>query len=177
MLNPIHWQPTALRYRLPIAAHEIPWLLETGSLTARIRQACPQMHVEILSEQWEVPLPFEAQRLKLRDHRKAWVRCVLLKCNDTPWVYGRTVIPRCRPGNPWYPLQRLGTQPLGEVLFRLKQLQRTPLQVASTFGQAWPYLPEAFQTQKMNARHCLFRRQGAELLLSEVFLATPSPSP
>ncbi|QAB16305.1 chorismate--pyruvate lyase family protein [Hydrogenovibrio thermophilus] len=177
MPDRLHWYPAALFGRLGIEPAYREWLLETGSLTAKIRQACPEMHVTVLSERWEVPLRFEAERLKLADNRKAWVRCVLLKCGDEPLVYGRTVIPDCVPGNAWYRLRQLGNRPLGEILFQLPNVQRTPFEIAHTQSTDWPYLPETEPTRPVYARQSTFTQDGDTLLLSEGFRVRPAGSP
>ncbi|MDG6778698.1 chorismate lyase [Thiomicrorhabdus sp. zzn3] len=173
----MHWKPTHLLKRLGASPEINSWMSTPGSLTQRIRQACPEMQVQILSEGWQIPLASEAQRLGLPDCRKAWIRCVLLKCQQQSWVYARTVIPDMRPGSPWFSLQKLGSQPLGEVLFELKNLQRSPFEWSRNPLQAWPLIEQALTksmplafTETSYARRSLFTRQYSPLLLTEVFL-------
>lgn len=146
------------------------WLLERGSLTQRLREHWGDATVQLLDEGLATPLPHEAQRLGLAPQASAWVRCVLLVCRDKPRVYARTVIPHWRPHNPWAQVQRLGQQPLGELLFRLPDLQRSTFEWAP--DHPWPHR-EHWQTPTAPAtlaRRCVFERAQAPLLLTEVFL-------
>lgn len=161
-----HWKPANLSYRLALTPLQKEWLIHSQSLTAKIRSLCPQMDVVVLSEKWQRPLPSEAQKLGMTQHEFAWVRCVILKCQGENWVYARTVIPKMQAGNPWFVLKRLGNQPLGEVLFKLKQVERSPFNVIKT-PQAWPHLPKA---EVRYGRQSVFIQQTAKLLLTEVFL-------
>lgn len=173
----MHWKPTHLLKRLGASSEINSWMSTSGSLTQRIRQTCPEMQVQILYEGWQIPLASEAQRLGLSRSRKAWIRCVLLKCHQQSWVYARTVIPDMRPGSPWFSLQKLGSQPLGEVLFELKSLQRSPFEWSQQPSRNWPLLREHLgektcdlDSREIYARRSLFVNRHAPLLLTEVFL-------
>jgi chorismate--pyruvate lyase len=101
------------------------WLQERGSLTERLRHQWGDVAVHLLDEGLAIPLPHESTRLNLAPATLAWVRCVLLVCREQPRVYARTVIPDWTALNPWAEVQRLGRHPLGELLFRLPDLQRS----------------------------------------------------
>ncbi len=168
-LTAIHWRSNTFWQGLNLNTISKNWLLDTSSLTSKIRHHCPQMRVEVLSEKWQRPLSYEIKTLGLKQGEFAWVRCVLLKCDRENWVYARSVIPNMRSGNPWFALKKLGNKPLGEVLFNLKQIKRTPFLLSKT-SQAWPYLP----CQKTRlARQSIFTQKGYNLLLTEVFLQNP----
>lgn len=150
------------------------WLRERGSLTERLRQRWGNVAVHLLGEGLATPLRHESARLQLAPAMLAWVRCVLLVCQNQPRVYARTVIPDWTAHNPWAEVQRLGSQPLGELLFRLPDLQRSGFE----WGQSvsWPHAehwtsPASAQPQpEPLARRCVFVREQAPLLLTEVFL-------
>lgn len=154
------------------------WLLETGSLTAKIRQTCPEMRVVVLSEKWQVPLAAERNKLGLKQSEHAWVRCVVLMCGEQPLIYARTVIPSCTQGNAWYALKQLGNRPLGEILFQLKTMQRTPFLLTKLPLHSWPYLSEYLTAENLTklttktsyARQSLFKQNGHSLLLTEAFI-------
>lgn len=169
----MHWKPQQLIKRLSPSPSIRSWLLTPGSLTQRIRQVCPEMQVEVLSEAWQIPLRSEALALNLPIQEKAWIRCVMLKCGQQDWVYARTVIPQMTTENPWHSLQTLGDKPLGEVLFELKNLERTEFELNKQPIEAWPLLAERTTLSSQNhcfARRSLFRQHHAPLLLTEVFL-------
>jgi len=166
-----HWLPAELCGRLHLTLPQKSWLLETQSLTARFRQTCPTLTVKVLSEQWQRPLIQEAKALGLPLHQWAWVRCVVLICQSQPLLYARTVIPHCHPKNPWFALKTLGNQPLGEVLFNLKNRQRSPFRL-NRFQAELPYLSRLTKDSKVNAlaRQSIFYQKQQPLLLTEVFL-------
>jgi chorismate--pyruvate lyase len=150
------------------------WLLERGSLTQRLREHWGDAAVQLLDEGLTTPLPHETQRLGLPPDAHAWVRCVRLVCGGQPRVYARTVIPGWTPHNPWAQVQRLGQQPLGELLFRLPDLQRSAFEWNA--DASWPQLPGT-QAARSLARRCVFIRDNAPLLLTEVFVELDAPAP
>lgn len=170
-----HWYPTGLIERLKSPKQLHHWLLDTGSLTAKIRLGCPDMEVNILSETYEKPLASEAQQLNIPLSQKAWIRCVFLTCDKQPIVYARTVIPYWQAGNPWYALKHLGNRPLGEILFQLPGLKRTSFQITQTHAINWPYidLPHSEQIETF-ARKSIFFQNKYPLLLTEAFIDSAS---
>ena len=171
------WHPASALPRLTASAELQSWALERGSLTRRLRQHWPDTRVQVLSEGLTPPLPHEAQALGLATDEAAWVRCVCLIGGDQARIYARTVIPRWDAQNPWAEVQRLGDQPLGELLFTLPDLDRSPFEWA--LNAPWPEaMAQASATcPEVLARRCTFVRQRAPLLLTEVFLQLQAPTP
>lgn len=172
--RPLFWKPAGLIRRISPSKKIQDWLSTKGSLTAKLRLLCPDLEVVVLSEQLEIPLANETQSLGLKPNEAAWVRCVILKGQGKNWVYARTVIPDFTETNPWSHLQKLGSKPLGEVLFQDKNIKRTPFTFASQSLETWPYLMNHLGSEKAHkkgyARRSKFTQQGAPLLLTEVFL-------
>ncbi|QCU91029.1 chorismate--pyruvate lyase family protein [Thiomicrorhabdus sediminis] len=168
------WKPASLLQRLQPTPEIADWLKTKQSLTARIRQLCPNMKVIVLSEKMERPLLDEAKALGLPFDDNAWVRCVLLQCNQHSWVYARTVIPNLDMDNPWHQLQHLGDKPLGEVLFEQSNIERSNFEFCSQPISEWPYLAENVNYPNLQwrsfGRRSLFTKQQNPLLLTEVFL-------
>lgn len=77
-----------------------------------------------------------------------------------PRIAARTCIPGWGPDNPWCEVQQLGDRPLGELLFELGDIERGPLRFARLGADA----------RAPHARRCVYRRAGAVLELTEVFL-------
>jgi len=173
MTNPnlnLHWKPACLWQRIGVSSVEKKTLLETLSLTQKFKQKCPDLTVEVLSEISESPLAYEREQLGLKINEQAWVRCILLKCGQQNKLYARTVIPKLNSGNPWYALKKLGTKPLGEVLFNLKNIQRSSFKISKQ-NYTWPHLSKHKPDSKMAmARYSQFLQQNQPLLLTEVFL-------
>lgn len=172
--KPSFWKPARLIQRVSASPQIQSWLNTPNSLTARIRQSCPHMRVHVLCEKIQRPLVDECTALGLRPNDQAWVRAVLLQCDQQNWVYARTVIPNLTPENPWTTLQQLGNKPLGEVLFELPSIGRTPFEFSRQALSDWPYLSEQLEAEysqgKGYARRSIFTQKEAPLLLTEVFL-------
>jgi len=160
------WKPASLWQRLKISHQEKHWLLEEKSLTAKFKKQCPNLTVEILSEKWQAPLSYEKQQLGLKDNQHAWTRCIVLKCGQQNILYARTVIPNLTSGNTWFAIKKLGNKPLGEVLFNLKNITRSPFKILKR-NYPWQYLE---QNTIAAARYSLFKQDNQPLLLTEVFL-------
>lgn len=176
------WYAKPLKHRMMLTRNLEDWLFDPSSLTAKLRQKCPELSVKILSEKLEYPLPDEQQRLKMAPGEKAWIRIVTLTCGELPLVYARTIIPNFQPGNPWFSLKTLGHTPLGHVLFA-KDIKnhyfRSEFECQDQ-RKIWPYLSTKtiFLSEKGNrlaSRRCEFSKKGNSLLLTEVFLPNSLP--
>lgn len=174
VLNKSNWRPPhdPLRRRAP--AGLLPWLEEQGSLTARIRRfCCGRMRVRVLREYWGRPTHDEAQALRLTNGRYVRIREVLLMCEDTAWVYARTVMPLQTLRGRQRSLLMLGTRPLGSVLFGRLSVWRSPLNIRRLRdGDA--LLAAVHRSgesgQDLWARRSVLRFSGRALLVTEVFL-------
>ena len=69
----------------------------------------------------------EARALGLRLGAWAWIREVQLLGDGQPWVFARTLIPADTLRGRGRRLTRLGTRPLGEVLFTDPGVRRGPV--------------------------------------------------
>ncbi|WP_029408570.1 chorismate lyase [Thiomicrorhabdus sp. Milos-T2] len=174
-IKPQFWKPSGLLCRISPSKKIQSWLTTPTSLTAKLRVLCPNLYVVVLSEKFELPLLYEAQKLGIDRDEEVWVRCVLLKCDQKNWVYARTIIPNLTAQNPWHNLQNLGNKPLGEILFELPSIQRSGFEFSKDTLAFWPYLTEHLSEKNAEklpgfARRSIFKQQNAPLLLTEVFL-------
>lgn len=149
--------------------------METGSLTAALRARCGNaFNVRVLGQGWRRPGLDEAWRLQLDRRRVAWIREVALCCGDTPLIAARTVIPAASLAGGNDGLRRLGSRPLGELLFQGGGTRRDPLEVARLRGEDW--LADRMRRLGLSsARDCWARRvvhylNGRPLLVAELFL-------
>ncbi|MBO1927780.1 chorismate lyase [Thiomicrorhabdus sp. 6S2-11] len=175
VIRPQFWKPAGLLSRITPSRKIHDWLKTPTSLTAKLRNLCPELEVQVLSECFEAPLVSEAQKLGLAMDEEVWIRCVLLKCNGNHWVYARTVIPAMGPHNPWQELQKLGNKPLGEVLFEMPSVKRSSFEFSKDSLNYWPHLMPHMNNPMLGklpgfARRSIFEERGAPLLLTEVFL-------
>jgi chorismate--pyruvate lyase len=176
------WQPHKRFLRTAIPADLCDWLLDTASLTLRLQQLCAgRFEVRVLSQQWGRPALNEAQALGMRPECRAIIRQVQLLCDGRPWIYARTVIPVTSLRGRLQRLAKLGTRPLGGVLFADPGMQRGIVELACIRrGEA--LFRAAMNTTRQRApaiwgRRSVFTIAGLPLLVSEVFLpAFPAAS-
>ena len=152
-----------------------PWLFDQGSLTRRIILHCSKsFRVEVLSQKWQRPLLNEALRLGAHPEHHALIREVLLYCGDTPWVFARSVLPRKTLTGRRRFLGKLGSRPLGEILFSDPNILRDELEVAEIkkgqrmyrcATQSLELAPESIW-----GRRSVFYLHKKPLLVNEVFL-------
>ena len=148
------------------------WLSAGGSLTAHIRRVGHDFRVRQLVQRCMSALPEEAGLL---GHRLGvTVREVLLMEGDVPLVFAHSVVSQRRTRGPWRAVHGLGSRPLAELLFADRSVLRHPLHyravtAADPLGQR--ILQALPQTKfPLWARRSAFYRNGAPLLVTEVFL-------
>ncbi len=151
------------------------WLLDPESLTLRLQQLCPgRFEVRIVSQQRGRPDLNEAQALDMRRGSHALIRQVQLLCGGRPWIFARTVIPVSSLRGRLKRLARLGTSPLGGVLFADPGMQRGVVELACIRpGQALYTAATAHLRKRPPAiwgRRSVFTITRKPLLVSEVFL-------
>lgn len=105
-------------------------LLEPGSLTRRVRKACPgAFEIVPVAQGKGRPTAEEGRHLDLRTRASALIREVHLCCREQPLVFARSVIPwRCLTGR-WRRIARLGAKPLGEALFADGRVTRSHMEI------------------------------------------------
>jgi chorismate--pyruvate lyase len=167
-----------------VPAQVYPWLRDTGSLTARVKEACLErsFRVRVLQQGWGRPLYGEGRLLSMRRGEHAVVREVELMCGRTPWVFARTLIPASSLRGPVRRLTLLGSKPLGAVLFADPQVERGPMQIARLlprhplFGSAVARIERV--PPEIWGRRTLFYLAGRPILVNEIFLPDiPERSP
>jgi chorismate--pyruvate lyase len=127
---PPRWYSRSRLFQCNLPANLVDWLLNSGSLTQRLRQLCPgQFRVHVLWQGWNRPSPDEARVLGLRLDAWAWTREVRLLCNDQPWIFARTLIPAGTLCGRCCRLTQLGTRSLGEVLFADPGIRRDSVEI------------------------------------------------
>lgn len=108
------------------------WLLDEGSLTARLKSQCETFRLEVVGEQQQLCASAEACEL-IAEGTPVLVREVILYCDDIPQVFARSLLPISSLTGEEGSLAKLGNQPLGQVLFNNPSLQRQAFAL-STFN-------------------------------------------
>jgi chorismate lyase len=135
-----HWHPLGKALKPP--GYLRPWLLESGSLTARLQRYFGQVHVRVLSQALGQPYNDEGVgRFPL-----ATVRAVVLSTDDQkPLIVAHSVLPAVPRGPLSVMFKRLGRQALGSLLFTRRGFVRRQ--------REWAFL---------DARHPLYRMTRAQ---------------
>lgn len=152
------------------------WLVSTDSLTQRLIEHCQAgFSVRVLRQSVERPLASEAEMLGIPRGQFAFVRQVHLLCGESPAVYARTVIPIETAHTRLKGLTRLGTRPLGAVLFSSPGMWRGKIQLAHiAANQGLNRLAHQNIDAEMRpiwGRRSLFYLYNQPLLVSEIFLS------
>ncbi|MBI3772390.1 MAG: chorismate lyase [Gammaproteobacteria bacterium] len=173
-----HWRRGVTLRRETMPPEIAPWLFDAGSLTKRLKRACPgQFKVRVLDQRWTRPLRSERAALGLGDRQVAWVRQVHLLCGERTVVYARTVLPRPVLRGRHRRLACLGGRPLGEQLFRDRSMRRGRIEVAKIDANELLYhvaVPEKLaKATQLWGRRTVFRLRGLPLLVSEIFVPPP----
>ncbi len=158
------------------------WLFDPTSLTARLLMACEgRFSVQVLSQRWANPLRNESRRLGLGLRQTALIREVFLYCDQTPWVFARTVIPRSTLTGKLKYLAKLGSRPLGAVLFSDPHMRRDQFEVADIQPGEYLYTQATQHCQtkptQIWGRRSAFYLSQKPLLVNEIFLPTIAPCP
>ena len=161
---------------IPLAIR--PWLIETGSLTARIKSLCRggtgEFSVELLGQKVRPAKVHEQALLQLSSNDSVIVRQVYLYCDMQPVVYARSLIPTLVLKNRFSDLENLGEQPLGEKIFSDPQLERSPIEWITISQESKVYrdATKALSNKPENlyGRRSLFYGAAKPILISEYFL-------
>ncbi len=161
------------------------WLGASGSLSARLAASGQRFSVQVLTQGMQKMRPDEARALGLSGRQPGYVREVLLRVDDVPVVFARSVARHAQSLGPWRSICGLGTRPLADVLFKRSGLARTPLEFAAIklasplqrhVARAWQGATgDAPAVRNLPARRSVFTRCAAPLLVMEVFASADAP--
>lgn len=159
-----------LRHAMPDAVQS--WVYEPDSLTARLRgEYGNSVAVKVLSQQWGKPFLSERRLLSLMEHRYALIREVLLHSDGKPLILARTVIPEHTIKTAHGNFSRLGSRPLGEVLFADPKLERVDMEVARVEPGLWASacLGLADIRERVWGRRTVYALGDKDMLVAEFF--------
>lgn len=142
-----------------------PWLLESASLTARLKAHSSDFRLQLLGEH-SLALPAFLQACFSQEIGACVRREVLMWCNHQPSVYAQSWLP-AKSLQHLQQLAVLGEQPLGELLFQFPDVERSPIEVAQL---ALTTALEPIAVGSYWARRSVFTVAGQPLLVAEVFL-------
>ena len=158
-----------------VPATLVSWLLYRKSLTRRMQKRCAgQFAVQVIAQRWQRPLFSERQALALADREICLIRQVRLLCSGQAWVFARTVIPASTLTGERRQLARLGSRPLGAMLFADRRIRRHSNELAR-LGPAHAIYQMAsagggFPLDEIWGRRSVYEYSGRPLLVNEIFL-------
>lgn len=165
------WQPPET-FTLPNSLRD--WLLDPGSLTARLKCHGQQFRVQVLGQRIQTCDEAEAND-DITAGEPVLVREVLLYCDDMPQVFARSLLPLSSLTGAQRQLAHLDTQSLGQVLFNHPNLLRKKIEVAvfdqhSSVANLAHYLALENAQQVLWGRRSVFVLDGKPLMVAEIFL-------
>lgn len=151
-------------------------LLESGSLTQQLESYCPgELCLELTGQSWQRPLFNEAKALCLHAGAYALVREIYLKCNNLPWVYGRSIIPASTFTGAERRLAHWGRRSLGDYLFSERKARRGRIEIAKISPEDRLFLLAVknldIEETELWGRRSMFYIKNKPLLVVEIFLA------
>ncbi len=150
------------------------WLVDEGSLTARLQARYDDFQVRPLFQKSAKPNQDEATLLMLKPSQYANVRDVLLMGHEQAVVYAHSVLPHKSLRGTWLGLGHLGSKPLGATLFSNKRVKRTRLSYKRLTKSHALYHEAAEQLAQpptyLWARRSIFSLNCANILVTEIFL-------
>lgn len=144
-----------------------PWLLDKGSLTARLQAKSEgRFCVQLLRQFWYTASHSEARLLGIAPRARVLVREVLLRGNDQAWVFARSIFPHSSLQGSLRRMGKFDNRPLGAFLFSQAGMRRGPMEVSrfSCVGSS------SDADEAVWGRRSVFYIDNKPLLVSEVFL-------
>lgn len=153
-----NWQH---RKRVSMSDAQRLWFRGNQSLTKQlITYSQDNFSLELLAEYRAKPYMHEAKALGISLHKACQIREVLLKCHGKATVYARSIISDQAIKASKHQLTKLGTVPLGHLLFKRANVDLETRQVARIKQQ----------DKTVFARRTLYQLNGEDILVSEFFL-------
>ncbi|MRI33226.1 chorismate lyase [Endozoicomonas sp. OPT23] len=160
----------------PYSPDQIPeqwrnWLLDSGSLTQRLKQECQNsFKVRVVKHECEMPTDSEQNFLN-QPAIEANIREVLLICDDKPRVFARSVLPLTSLEGANRELLELGNRPLGEFLFTHPAMKRGPFEIAALPARQFnAHLDQSYENETAWGRRSLFYLNDKPISVCEIFL-------
>jgi len=165
-----NWRPASRCQRLKPPALK-PWLLDQGSLTAKLLHASAgDLRVRLLAQGFARPRRTERLALGMAGGHYALVREVVLQGRGQNWVFARSLIPATSLTGRLRQLRWLRERPLGGFLFAQPDLKRGVMEL-SDIGPEHRYLPPGLKVEgRLWGRRSVFWLEAKPLLVSETFL-------
>ncbi len=145
-----------------VEGNHLSWLTEEGSLTERLKKEFDDVKVEVIYE-----------GVYLLD-KNFYVREVLLKSNNSPKIFARTLVKIEDLQAEWSSLKNLGDQSLATILFNSPDIKKTSVFYKELFldDSMFAHINalSPIHQKSLWARRSSWEKQGTYLELLEIFL-------
>jgi chorismate--pyruvate lyase len=172
LVKAAHWKDVD-QWSLHSMPHQVvSWLLESDSLTARIKASATEpFSVCVYGQGLSKPFLHDARCLHQPLQHVSLIREVTLSVGNEAVVFARTTLPR-NTARQLQGLTHLGNKPLGEVIFSYPDLRRVGLDLAKIEVMQ---LDDSVKQASASATHIWARRNRYQInhcdfLVSEFFL-------
>lgn len=170
----LNWQQLDEQGCLEIPTELRSWLIDTGSLTVKLRQYCDNFSVHLIAQVKREATASEVALLDLDDNINIIDREVQLYCDGQAVIYARSLIPVVAIIDRFDDLDNLGEKPLGEKIFSDPQLERSPIEwtrLSPDFSQYQHMIQGLVETSAyIYGRRSLFYGALRPILISEFYL-------
>lgn len=136
------------------------WLLESHSMTARLKQHCHDFDVDVIAVYQLTPDKLTDSEVALIGQEACVVREVVLKGDGLPWLCARTLMPASTLEGQGGHLHALGTEPLGQHVFKQRASRRDAIETANV----------ACLSHQLHARRSRLWLHNRPMLVAELFL-------
>ncbi len=167
----LRWQPFYSFKKWGIQVEARDWLLEAGSLTERLKKLCGSsrsFHVHVINQHFEYASLADAATLNIKPGLKVLLREVHLLCDQTVWVYARSIIPVTTFQGRLQRLKLLGNRSLGSALFADPSMRRSELHI--TRVPPGEIMDHSSDNDCVWGRRSVFYLLEQPLLVAEFFL-------
>lgn len=153
-------------------SHLESWLLNTGSLTQRLKTHCAEFNVQVVGQYQALATVDEYRQLAVEPEqcrKQDWqIREVILHGDTQPWVLARSVIPQALCERDFLDL---GDKPLGHLIFNDNRFKRQPFQLMCMQpSDAFLHHYSLPAIATMWGRRSVFHYQNYAMMVAELFL-------
>jgi len=140
------------------------WFCHTGSMTQKMREQAKTIRVDVQTETYRSLSCEESRLLNHSQERDAFIREVLIHCDDQICLWARSVLSCQHSPRLFKAISALGNKALGSILFSDPTITRSPFE--------WGRLPENANEFEMTCwgRRSVFSDPNESLCLTEIFL-------
>lgn len=141
-----------------------------GSMTRLLKRRHDSMVIQLLKHQLDMPTHRECMQLGLPTKQRALIREIIMLCDDKPYLFARLIMPTKLLKGSYRRLYRLGTTPIGKLLFRDPSVTRSPFQLTQFQSDDTILKPLSLAPSQCWGRESRFHLPYGDILMTEIYL-------